>query len=162
MDNPSCPKNIFNSWPPERWAHPNSLGILCSGYKAKKDMGKKISKLPPKHTKIEILSKGSSEPRCSSWTSSPGTRCAGREPQQLEEHLEPFPGTKACGKGQAVERRGWKWGRLQLPVLLQRVPPGFLSLLKEHESVFSSATQRGILSSTPNPCATPLPMLILI
>lgn len=59
MDNPSCPKNIFNSQSPERWAHPNSLGIFCSGYKAKKDLGKKkIFKMLPKQTKRAILSKG--------------------------------------------------------------------------------------------------------
>lgn len=134
--------------------------------KQNKRHGKKLFKMPPKQRKRGILSKGSSEPRGSSWTSSPGAGWVwGRQPQQLQEHLEPSPPSKACGKGQAGSEEGSSCHsccRDSLQTFPTSSPPGFLSLLKAHESVFPSGTQQGILSSTPNPCGTPLPMLMLI
>lgn len=116
------------------------------GTKQKKIWGKN----PPKH--LPSRQKEQFSPKEAAPGHPPRTGCGEGSPSSCRNiwihSLDPEGILEARTE---LERRCWKGGRLQLPVLLQRFPPGPLSLLKEHESVFSSV----IFSSTP--CATPPP-----
>lgn len=146
MDNPSYPKNTFISPSPERWAHPNSLVMLCSGKRyGKKRYGKKTSKMPPKQRKRAILSKGSSEARTTPWTSSPGAGHGEGSPSswRTSGSIPSFQNSweGPSWKGGAGSEEGSSCSRGSLQRFPTPSSPGLFSLLKTHESDFSSRTQ---------------------